>query len=185
MGKIHERIDDRIRKFIAEQPMFFVATAPSEGGHVNVSPKGYAGTFAIIDDLTVAYLDLNGSGVETIAHLRDNGRITVMFCSFARNPNILRLYGQGRVVFPDSPEWDGLLAHFPSAEIERSFIVVDIERISDACGYAVPYMELAGERDMARTWAERKSPEDMAAYQELKNSESIDGLPGLTAIRSS
>src|ERR671914_204935 len=98
VAKLYDRIDDRLRAFIAEQPMFFVATAPSAGGHVNVSPKGYTDTFTVLDDHTIAYLELYGSGAETIAHLRENGRITAMFCSFGRSPKILRLYGTGRAI---------------------------------------------------------------------------------------
>ncbi len=161
MGKVYPELDERLRKFIASQPVFFVATAPcltadGDGGHVNVSPKGYQDTFAVLGPLRVAYLDLTGSGAETIAHLRQNGRITIMFCSFDRSTKILRLYGRGRVVLPGQREWDELSAHFPSRAGagadgpggERSIIVVDIDRIADSCGYAVPVMELAEERDV-------------------------------------
>jgi predicted pyridoxine 5'-phosphate oxidase superfamily flavin-nucleotide-binding protein len=179
VAKVYDRIDDRLREFIAAQPMFFVATAPQEGGHVNVSPKGYTDTFAVLGDHKVAYLELYGSGAETIAHLRDNGRITVMFCSFARSPKILRLYGTGRVVRPDDPEWDGLAGHFGMGHAGvRSVIVIDVERVADSCGYAVPRMELVGERSLlddqhgrrpAARWPERVK----------RNAESIDGLPAL------
>src|SRR3954471_16192315 len=109
--KVHERIDGRLREFIVSQPMFFVATAPSgPDGHVNVSPKGMAGTFAVLDELRVAYLDFHGSGAETAAHLRENGRITLMFCAFDGAPNIVRLYGTGRVVPAGDPGYAGLLA---------------------------------------------------------------------------
>src|SRR4051812_24498347 len=129
--------------------MFFVATAPESGGHVNVSPKGYQDTFAVLDEHTVAYLDLFGSGSETIAHLRDNGRITVMFCSFARQPKILRLYGTGRVVRLDAPEWDALIGRFGVGHVGiRSIVVVQVERIADSCGYSVPFMEQVGERSL-------------------------------------
>ncbi len=120
MGKLYPELDERLRKFIARQPVFFVATAPcltgdGNGGHVNVSPKGYRDTFAILGPTTVAYLDLTGSGAETIAHLRQNGQITIMFCSFERQPKILRLYGIGRVVVPGEPQWDELARHFPAS----------------------------------------------------------------------
>src|SRR5690348_12351248 len=129
--------------------MFFVATAPAAGGHVNVSPKGYQDTFTVLGEHSVAYLDLYGSGSETIAHLRDNGRITVMFCSFARQPKILRLYGTGRVVRPDEPEWDTLIGRFGTGHTgTRTIVVVEVERIADSCGYSVPYLELAGERPL-------------------------------------
>lgn len=180
MGKLYDALDARLRAFIAEQPVFFVATAPRDGGHVNVSPKGYRDTFAVIDDHTVAYLDLHGSGAETIAHLRENGRITVMFCSFDRSPKILRLYGTGRPVTPDSPSWASLSGLFP-ADIPgpRSIIVVDVHRIADSCGYAVPHMTLLDERDHLKQWTLRKTPETLAAYRRDKNSTSIDGLPAL------
>lgn len=181
MGKLYERIDDRLKNFITAQPLFFVATAPLNGGHVNVSPKGYQDTFTIIDDRTVAYLDLHGSGAETIAHLRENGRITVMFCSFDRSPKILRLQGTGRVVLPGSGEWDALAARFHTEGLKpRSIVVVSVERVADSCGYGVPYMELVEERSMLKDWADRKSDEDLAAYRAQKNSASIDGLPALT-----
>src|SRR3954469_17743756 len=140
MAKEFSHLDSSLREFIAEQAMFFVATAPSEGGRVNLSPKGYADTFAVLDEHTVAYLDLFGSGVETIAHLRDNGRITIMFCSFTRNSRILRLFGTGRVVRPDDVEFDTVRGHFGDLRSGlRAAIVVDVERIADACGFAVPY----------------------------------------------
>ncbi|MEV0400943.1 pyridoxamine 5'-phosphate oxidase family protein [Actinoallomurus sp. NPDC050550] len=178
MGKLYERIDERLRAFIAAQPMFFVATAPAAGGHVNVSPKGYRDTFAILDDLTVAYLDLYGSGSETIAHLRDNGRITIMFCSFDRQPKILRLYGSGRVVRPDAPEWASLIGRFGGHPGTRTIIVVDVERIADSCGYSVPFMELAGERPLLDDQHGRRAPEEWAPRVE-RNGASIDGLPAL------
>lgn len=194
MAAVFSELDERLIKFIASQPMFFVATAPSlndsgAGGHVNVSPKGYRDTFAVLDPLTVAYLDLTGSGAETIAHLRQNGRITIMFCSFAREPKILRLYGTGVVIVPEDPRWHELAASFPSAGAglgtgqdrgqRRAIIVVNIDRIADSCGYAVPQMDLVTERDLLDRWAERKSPEDLVAYRAKHNGTSIDGLPAL------
>src|ERR1700748_789577 len=140
MAKEFSRIDESLRDFMGRQAMFFVATAPSVGGRINLSPKGYRDTFAVLDDHRVAYLDLFGSGAETIAHLRDNGRITLMFCSFTRNSRILRLYGNGRVARPDDVEFDSLRTHFgPMHPGLRAAVVVDVERIADACGYAVPY----------------------------------------------
>src|ERR1022692_101845 len=191
MGTVYPQLDKRLINFIARQPIFFVATAPclsasGEGGHVNVSPKGYRDTFAVLDPLTVAYLDLTGSGAETIAHLKQNGRITIMFCSFSRQPKILRIYGSGRVVLPDDPDFDLLSTHFPDAsgsrqdaEDHRAIIVVEADRISDSCGYAVPVMGLAEERDMLTRWAERKRPGQLAAYRDERNAVSIDGLPSL------
>jgi hypothetical protein len=179
VAKVFERIDDRLRAFIAEQPMFFVATAPQADGHVNVSPKGYRDTFAVIDDHTVAYLELYGSGTETIAHLRENGRITVMFCSFGRTPKILRLYGTGRVVRPDAPEFAALAGRFGTGHVGvRSIIVIDVTRIADSCGYSVPQMDLIGERSLLDDQHARRRAEQWPERVK-RNLESIDGLPAL------
>ncbi len=192
MGKVYPELDERLRKFIASQPVFFVATAPSPAGdgagHVNVSPKGYRDTFAVLGPRTVAYLDLTGSGAETIAHLRQNGKITIMFCSFGSAPKVLRLYGTGRVLLPGEPEFDELRARFPAggpggpggnAASQRAVIVVDVDRIADSCGYAVPRMQLTEERDLLTRWYENKTPADLDAYRAEKNAVSIDGLPAL------
>lgn len=195
MGKLYAELDDRLQKFIAKQPVFFVATAPGlgsdgRGGHVNVSPKGCRDTFAVLGPTTVAYLDLTGSGAETIAHVRQNGRITIMFCSFAREPKVLRLYGTGEVVLPGSSRWDELAPYFPrtadrAAELtsQRAIIVVDVERIADSCGYAVPEMSLHGERDVLDRWVSTKTAGELAGYRAEKNSVSIDGLPALDCGR--
>lgn len=181
MGKLYEKLTDRLREFISAQPVYFVATAPSQGGHVNVSPKGYADTFTVIDDLTVAYLDLDGSGVETISHLRDNGRITVMFCAFQGPPNIVRLYGTGRVVTPADESFAELLPRFGPHPGVRSIIVVSCERIADSCGFAVPFMAFEEDRSMLDEWAGRKDVQQKRAYRAKNNRESIDGLAGLSA----
>lgn len=161
--------------------MFFVATAPSEGGRINLSPKGYGDTFAVLDDHTVAYLDLFGSGVETIAHLRDNGRITLMFCSFTRNSRVLRLFGTGRVVRPDDAEFVGLSKHFGSQRAGiRAVIVIDVQRIADACGFAVPYYELVDERPVLEAH-HTKASDDAYVRLVARNQHSIDGLPALEA----
>ncbi|WP_315094961.1 pyridoxamine 5'-phosphate oxidase family protein [uncultured Cellulomonas sp.] len=178
MGKVHESIDGRLRAFVEAQPMFFVATAPSgPDGHVNVSPKGIAGTFAVIDEHTVAYLDITASGAETIAHLRQNGRITVMFCAFQGPPNIVRLYGRGRVVTLYDDGYDELAALFAPVAGARAVIVVDVERVSDSCGYGIPRMAVEGERDLLPQHMERKGVDGQASYRRLKNRASIDGLP--------
>ena len=157
-----------------------MATAPQRrGGHVNLSPKGHADTFAVLDERTVAYLDLTGSGAETAAHLRDDGRITLMFCAFSGPPRILRLYGQGRIVLPGEQRWDELAAWFPARRGARAVVVVEVERIADSCGYAVPLYNYAGERDLLDQWAGRKDEAAMAAYRAQRNSRSIDGLPAL------
>ncbi|RCG31560.1 pyridoxamine 5'-phosphate oxidase family protein [Sphaerisporangium album] len=181
MAKVHERLNERLRAFIAGQPVYFVATAPEHGGHVNVSPKGYADTFAVLDDTTVAYLDLDGSGVETIAHIRDNGRVTIMFAAFSGPPNIVRLYGRGRVVTPGDDGFPGLLKLFGPHPGVRSVIVVECDRISDSCGFAVPFMSFDEDRPLLDEWAERKDVQQKRSYRARNNRESIDGLPALSA----
>jgi Predicted flavin-nucleotide-binding protein structurally related to pyridoxine 5''-phosphate oxidase len=180
MGKVYDGLTDRLREFIAAQPVYFVATAPREGGHVNVSPKGHADTFTILDDTTVAYLDLTGSGIETLAHIRENGRVTIMFCAFSGPPKILRLYGTGRVVMPGDAEWDELLPRFGRRLGVRSIIVVSCDRIADSCGYGVPLMSYEQDRDLLHRWAERKDAAQLREYRAKHNSKSIDGLPALT-----
>lgn len=178
MGKVHDGITGRVRSFIEGQPVFFVATAPSgDAGHVNVSPKGLADTFVVVDDHTVAYLDLTASGAETIAHLRQNGRITVMFCSFSAKPNVVRLHGRGRVVTLYDDEFETWAARFPANPAARAVIVVDVDRVSDSCGYALPLLSLDDERDLLTPNMERRGEAGVVAYRRLKNRTSIDGLP--------
>jgi hypothetical protein len=181
MSKTYERIDDRLREWILGQPVMFVATAPlAADGHVNVSPKGGRGTVAVMDAETVAYLDYTGSGVETIAHIRENERITLMWCAFSGPPKIVRVHGRGSVVLPSDPEWATVAGHFPDpAPGVRAVVVVRAERISDSCGYAVPLMELRGERDLLEKWAQKKGPDGLTAYRRTKNAASLDGLAGL------
>ena len=181
MGKILDALDANLTAIVTRQPVFFVATAPSGGGgHVNVSPKGGTGSFAVIDPTTVAYLDVTGSGVETIAHLRDNGRITVMFCTFEGPPLIVRLYGRGRAVLPGDDGFADLRALFPDGVPGvRSVIRVEVERVATSCGYGVPLMSYAADRTMLAEWAERRGPEGVEAYRAERNAVSIDGLPGL------
>jgi hypothetical protein len=181
MGKVYESIDGRLRDFILRQPVFFVATAPSEG-HVNVSPKGMKGSLAVVGEHRVAYLDYTGSGVETIAHLRENGRITLMFCAFDGPPTIVRLHGKGEAVRPGDPRFAQLRAEFAETMVDhglRSVIVVEVERISDSCGFAVPLLEYTGERTLLTEWGARKSDDDLVAYRTQRNAVSIDGLVGL------
>lgn len=181
MGRIYETIDDRLAAWITGQPVFFVATAPLDGaGHVNCSPKGNRDELAVLDGRTVAYVDQTGSGVETIAHLRENGRIVLMFCSFEGPPRIVRLHGRGRPIFVDDPEFDDLNGRFgPPGVGLRSLITVDVERISDSCGYGVPLMILDRGRSTMDEWADRKGEDGIRQYWTEKNSHSIDGLPGL------
>ena len=179
MGKLFAELTDDLRAFIAGQQMFFVATAPlSADGHVNLSPKGLD-TFRILGPTTVAYLDLTGSGVETIAHLRENGRLTVMFCAFVGRPRIVRIQGRGRVVMPTDAEWADVSAGFPPFPGVRSVIVLDADRVSDSCGYSVPRYEFVGHRQQLIDWADKKGPDGVEEYKAKKNRESIDGLPGL------
>lgn len=179
MGKTFTELNDRLRAFVAEQHMFFVATAPlSPDGHINLSPKGLD-TFRILGPKQVAYLDLTGSGVETIAHLRENGRLTIMFCAFAGAPRILRLYGAGRCVQPGDADWQPLRDAFLTHPGIRSVIVMDVERIADSCGYAVPRYQFRDHRTQLNDYAERKGEAGLAEYRAEKNKQSIDGLPGL------
>jgi len=178
MARTHEALDETLRSFIAEQPLFFVASAPDgPGGHVNLSPKGLD-SFRVIDDHTVAYLDLTGSGVETIAHLCQNGRLSIMFCAFTGPPRIVRLYGHGQVHLAGSDRFEELGPHFPALVGARSIITCDLDRIQSSCGYAVPLMELAEQRSTLIDWAERRGPDGLADYWAEKNETSIDGLPG-------
>jgi hypothetical protein len=170
MGKVHEHIDAKLADWIGRQSLFFVATAPSEGGHVNVSPKGPIGTFRILDELTVEYDDHVGSGAETIAHLRDNGRICVMFCAFDGPPRIVRLHGRGEV-FAAADPGDGV----------RSAIRVHVDRVSDSCGYGVPLMEYLGERPQREAWLAAKGADGVREYVVERNAASIDGLRAVDA----
>jgi predicted pyridoxine 5'-phosphate oxidase superfamily flavin-nucleotide-binding protein len=179
MGKLYPTIEPRIRDFILAQRLFFVATAPSEGGHVNVSPKGYS-ALRVLGPSRVAYVDYPGSGVETIAHLRDNGRIVIMVCAFEGPPLIVRLHGQGRVVEPSQEGFSKLLEHFEVKLPPRSIIVVEVERIADSCGYSVPLFEYKGDRDQLQRWANKKQRDGkLDDYHREKNRASIDGLAGL------
>jgi hypothetical protein len=179
MGKTYPSIEPQIAEFIARQPVFFVATAPLSGeGLVNLSPKGLD-SFAILDPHTVAYLDLTGSGIETIAHLRENGRIVFMFCAFEGPPKIIRLHGRGDVLEPGDGEFAQLRPRFPAYESQRSIVRVRVERVADSCGYGVPRLRYEGERSQLLDWAERKGPEATARYRAEHNATSLDGLPAL------
>lgn len=179
MGRCHDALDGTIRKFIESQRMFFVATAPSEAdGHVNLSPKGL-GALRILGPTSVAYLDYVGSGAETIAHLRQNGRIVLMLCAFEGPPMIVRLHGRGRVVEPHDPDFPTLARHFQAGLGTRAIIQIDVTRITDSCGFGVPLYQFEGERLQLPAWAERKGRDGLRAYQEEKNQVSIDGIPAL------
>lgn len=179
MGRSFDAIPDHLVAWMEEQPIFFVASAPLDAdGHVNVSPKG-GDSFRVLGPDAVAYLDLTGSGAETIAHTRENGRLTVMFCSFDEKPNIVRLFGRGEAVLPDDERFPELAARFPANPGTRSVVTLDVTKVTSSCGYSVPMMDLVGHRDTLDRWAERKGPDGIAEYWGQKNQTSIDGLPAL------
>jgi len=181
MARAFDGIDDKLTGWLVDQRLFFVATAPrADDGRINVSPKGLEGTFAVVDPRTVAYLDLTGSGIETVAHLRDNGRIVVMFCAFEGPPRIVRLHGRGEAVLPDDPRFASLVARFDDHPGVRSVIVVDVTGVTDSCGFGVPVMRFDEERTKLDEWADRKGPDGIAEYQRTRNTRSLDGLPGLS-----
>ena len=193
MGKLYDEIDERMARWIGAQALFFVGSAPLEAdGHVNVSPKGPIGSLRVIGPREVAYLDIVGSGAETIAHLRENGRIVVMFCAFEGPPRIVRLHGEGSVLLPEDPGFQELLeaAAFEDAavaESRRAIVRVAVNRIADSCGYGVPLMSLDGLRPHAPLWAQKKlrtgGVEALESYMAEKNALSIDGLPGVDPTR--
>ena len=187
MGRMFDDIDDTLRQWLSRQPMFFVATAPADlNGHVNVSPKGGEGTFRVLGPNRVAYVDLVGSGVETVAHLRENGRIVLMFCAFSGSPKIVRLHGRGQAIPEEDPKFAALLPEFPLPKehlpLARGIVAVDVARIADSCGFGVPRMDLVAERDQLVRWSARQEAKHgnvwKARYMSANNTASIDGLPG-------
>ncbi|MBA2596829.1 MAG: pyridoxamine 5'-phosphate oxidase family protein [Chloroflexia bacterium] len=187
MGRIYDTIDDTMRRWLGRQPMFFVATAPDErDGHINLSPKGGQGVFTVLGPRTVAYVDLVGSGAETVAHLRENGRIVLMFNAFTGPPKIVRLHGWGRPVPEGDAEFAALLREFPLPEasipLARGIVVIAVSRLSDSCGFGVPRMELVAERDQLMRWSEKQEATHgerwKDRYMGANNVASIDGLPG-------
>jgi hypothetical protein len=180
MGLMLDQLDDNLVGWIAAQPMFFVATAPSDGGRVNLSPKGLD-TLRIIDHRTAAYLDLTGSGAETIAHVRQNGRITLMLCAFEGPPRILRMSGQGEIALKGEAAYDEGMLRFTDIPGARAIITVHIDRVQTSCGYAVPRMAMVEDRDTLITWAERRGEDGLAKYWSDKNATSVDGLPAFGA----
>lgn len=179
MATIIDSITGNLKTWIEEQPLWFVATAPlGEEGHVNMSPRGHD-SFSVLDEHRVGWVDYTGSGVETIAHIRENGRVCLMFTSFDSRPRIVRLHGRGSVHLPGDATFDEVTALHPDHPSTRAVITVDVTRISDSCGWGVPLMELTGERDLLRLQAEKKGQDGMADYRATKNAVSIDGLPGM------
>jgi len=190
VGRTYDAIDASMQQWLNQQPMFFVATAPDDSaGHVNLSPKGGAGVFRVLGPNQVAYVDLVGSGVETVAHLQENGRIVVMFCAFTGPPKIVRFHGHGRAVPEDDPKYAALLAKFSLDDdqrpLARGVVVVHVTRISDSCGFGVPRMEVVADRDQLLRWSENQQAKNGAAwksrYMAANNLKSIDGLPGYDA----
>ncbi|MBG1267478.1 pyridoxamine 5'-phosphate oxidase family protein [Nostoc sp. WHI] len=176
MAKIFDCITEELQDFIAAQQLFFVGSAPlSPTGHVNLSPKGFD-CFRILSPNQVAYLDLTGSGNETSAHLQENGRITFMFCAFAEPPCILRLYGQGNTILPNSPDWNSLYSLFSPIPGNRQIIVADIQKVQTSCGFGVPLYEYQGQRQILVNWASKRGEEGVREYQQQKNLVSLDGL---------
>jgi hypothetical protein len=171
MGKVYAGIDEKLAAWIRRQHVFFVATAPSDGGHVNVSPKGPIGSLRILDEHTIEYDDLVGSGAETVAHLRDDGRICVMLCAFDGPPRVVRLHGRGEAVPAEDP-----------GNGQRGTIRVAVDRVSDSCGFGVPLMAYEGERPQRAKWLAKKGPDEIRAYVRAKNAASIDGLPAVDAV---
>ena len=176
MGTVYSSILPKHEEFIKKQRIFFVGSAPlNEEGHVNISPKGYD-VLRIFSPNEVAYLDLTGSGNETSAHLIDNGRVTFMFLAFEGPPMILRLYGKGKIILPESPEWDNMAKHFEILPGSRQIVHARIETVKTSCGFSVPFYSYHGERDTLQKWAENKSEEDLENYWKKKNSISMDGI---------
>jgi hypothetical protein len=179
MGKLYDGITPELADWLQQQRMFFVATAPlAADGLVNCSPKGMD-TFRILGPREVAYLDLTGSGIETVAHLRENGRIVLTFCALAGPPKIVRLHGTGEVLASGSEEYEKLKALFPDYPGARTIVRVRLTRIGDSCGYAVPRCEFMEERDTLSRWAESMGTDGLGQYRQEKNASSLDGLPGL------
>lgn len=177
MGKVYELLDDKMRVWMEKQPVFFVATAPlAPDGHVNCSPKG-GNSLKVINPTTIAYQDLTGSGAETIAHLRENNRIVLMFCSFEGPPRILRLHGEGDVATLVDPTFESLSRHFPGNPGMRAIIRIRLNRIANSCGYGVPLMDYQRDRDALDKWTQAKGPSGLEDYRQANNQRSVDGLP--------
>ncbi|HWA88061.1 MAG TPA: pyridoxamine 5'-phosphate oxidase family protein [Opitutus sp.] len=178
MGKLYDRLTPELRAWLAGQRLFFVATAPLDSrGHVNCSPKG-GDTFRALGDREVAFVDLTGSGIETVSHLQENGRIVLMFCAFDGAPKIVRLHGRGEVLYPAQPDFARVSAAFPALPGTRAIIRVTVDRISDSCGFGVPHMDFVEARDTLARWTEKQGDAGLADYRQRKNRLSIDGLPG-------
>ena len=184
MAKFYSELTPELERFIAKQQIFFTGSAPSDGtGRVNVSPKGID-SFRCLDSNTVAYLDLTGSGNETAAHMQNNGRLTIMMCSFSGKPLILRLYGRGRIVRPQDPDWTSFFPPFEDIPGQRQIVVLAIDSIQTSCGYGVPKYDFQQHRNELIDWADRKGDDGLERYRQQKNQVSIDGLPAYPARES-
>jgi hypothetical protein len=173
MGKRFNEISDNYKKFIADQKMFFTGTAAADG-RVNVSPKGMD-TLRVIDDNTVIWLNLTGSGNETATHLMENDRMTLMFCAFEGPPTILRLYGHAKAIRPDQTDWDKYIGLFPKFRGVRQMFVMEVDLVQKSCGYAVPSYDYREDRKVLTQWTDKKSDVEIDTYQREKNSISLDG----------
>lgn len=179
MSKVHPEITPELREFIEAQKLFFVATAPlAADGHVNLSPKGHD-SLRVLDPLTLAYLDLTGSAAETLAHLKENGRICLLFCSFEGAPQIVRVHGEGEAIERSHPEFAELADLFPDHPGARAVIRVRAKRVADSCGFSVPLYEYQGERSLLIDWAKKRGPDGLDTYRAERNASSIDGLPAV------
>jgi hypothetical protein len=183
MGKLHDSIKPPHKEFIEKQHIFFVSTAPlSADGRINLSSKGLD-CFRVLSENKVAYMDLISSGNETSAHTLENGRITIMFCSFEESPGILRLYGKGFTVLPDTEDWKVYFPHFKIYPSTRQIIVANIDLVQTSCGFGVPLFDYAGERDIHFDWAEKKGEGGLLDYIEKNNLKSLDGLPTTLGLK--
>lgn len=179
MGKEFQEIDGRMQRWIERQRLFFVSTAPlADDGRINCSPKGLD-ALRVLAPRQIAYVDTGGSGIETVAHLKENGRIVIMMCAFDGPPKIFRFYGHGRSVEPHHAEFEQLVPMFADMPAIRNFVVVDVTSIRDSCGYGVPVYEFKRERESLKNWCDDKTEEELLEYRHERNAESLDGLPGL------
>ncbi len=175
MSKFYTKITSRLAKFINQQKIFFVATAPNSG-RINLSPKGMD-SFRVLSENRVIWLNVTGSGNETAAHLLENKRITIMFCSFEKAPNILRLYGKGKEIKEEDKSWSELIELFPETPGTRQIFDIHVDSAQTSCGMSIPYFEYKGEREDLNDWAAKEGKVGIKKYWEDKNQSSIDGLP--------
>ena len=179
MGKEYTEINPKLQAWIEQQHMFFVSTAPlAADGLLNCSPKGLD-SLRVLDPHRMAYLDIGGSGIETVAHLKENGRIVIMMCAFTGPPKIYRFYGEGSVIEPQDEGFDDMLGKLPSLPAARNIIVIEVERIIDSCGYGVPLYDFQRDRDSMENYYGSKTEQEVSAYRRERNSSSLDGLSGL------